>query len=188
MLPFALPFIAADGTFLSALDPRFAAVQGNIDVNTNAACGATPAATTVDMVGCFDPLAQADHRASGIVARIGGVSYAGLAVRCGAAGSGNGYWWLGTTGVALVGTLIAGAFAVLGNTTPLVATNALDFVAQGTSLLCYINGVLDTSFVDATFPTGVPGVAAFRDDNASGMTNFRATNLNLYAGTGRPWL
>lgn len=156
-------------------------MQGDIDINANAACGTTTG-VTVDMVGCYDPTFHADQSAAGVVARLGGVSYTGLALRCGAPGSGNGYWWVGTPGFAEVGTLTGGVFAVLGTTSAFVAGDVLEFIAQGTDILCYINGVLDTSFVDATYATGVPGVAAFRNDKASGMANLTVRNLVPDAG------
>lgn len=175
MLPFFTNFIASNGTLLSAFNSRFAAVAGDMDINTNAACGTSGG--SVDMVGCYDPTFKADQEASGILVRVADPDYAGLALRCGAPGSGNGYWWLLAGSVAEMGYLSGGAFTVLATTSLASSGDTLRFRAIGTSLLCYINGVLDTTVVDATYATGVPGVAAFRNGKNSGMGNLTVNNV-----------
>lgn len=180
MLPFQTNFVAPDGTSLPSFNSRFIATAGAVSIYGNLAVGDTGGAVT--LCALYDPLQSADQVVEGVVGAVGGISYTGLCVRCGLAGTGNGYWWLGTAGVAEFGTLTGGAFAVLGTTSPFAGGDALKIIAQGTSLQCYINGVLDTSFTDGTYPTGYAGICGFRDDHISGMQTLKVNNLNPFAG------
>lgn len=184
MLPFARTFIAPNGTLLPAFDPRFYVVQGNIVIDTDAACG-TSTDPVVDVVGIADAFAPAQF-VEGLVARLGGVSYTGLALRCGAPGSGDGYWWLGSAASGGdFGYILAGAFNVLFSPPAFAAGNFIRMeVDDSTNFNFLINGVSVATFSDATFPLGTAGISGFRNDLASGMANIRAGNLrpqpNLY--------
>jgi len=176
-------FIAPDGTFLPAFDPRFYNVNGALVIDTNAACG-TSGGSDVDIVGVSGSFAAAQF-AEGVVGRLGGVSYTGIAVRCGAAGSGNGYFWLGTPGVSFFEVLIGGVFSVIASPTPFAAGDLIRIEADS-SFELFINGVSVGVYSDGTFPGGAPAVAGFRADLASGMQSFRAGDLHSSGGLFMP--
>jgi len=175
MLPWGTDFVAPDGTGLPAFSGRLYDVAGAMAIYGNQAVGTDPGAIT--MAAVQDITTPPDQVVQGIVGGLGGVSYVGLAVRAGAPGSGNGYWWLGTLGFAEFGVLAAGVFAVLGVTGNFVGGDALMIQAQGASLRCYINGALDSTFVDGTYPAGMGGLCGFRDDHVSGLLSLRVSSL-----------
>jgi len=174
MFSFSRTFIAPNGTLLPAFDPLFYDVNGALVIDTDAACG-TSGGSDVDMVGVSGlwPSAQV---VEGVVGRLGGVSYTGLAVRCGAPGSGNGYFWLGTPGVSFFEVLVGGVFSVIASPTPFAAGDAIRIEAD-VDFELFINGASVGVYSDSTFASGNPGLAGFRADLASGLASFSAGSL-----------
>ncbi len=173
-------FIAPDGTLLPAFDPRFFNVNGGLVIDTNAACG-TSGGSDVDMVGVSGAFAAAQF-VEGVVGRLGGVSYTGLAFRCGAAGSGNGYFWLGTPGNSFLEVMVAGVYSVIATPAPFAAGDLIAVHAPDNNFELFINGVSVGVYSDGTYPTGTVGLSGFRTDLLSGMASFRAGDLNPSGG------
>jgi hypothetical protein len=180
---FSTSFVAPDGTLLPAFNPVFANVQGGLVINTNAACG-TGTDPLVDMVRVSLPFPAAQF-VEGVVDRLGGTSYTGLAIRCGAPGSGNGYYWIGTPGISYFGYLVAGVFNNLATPGAFAASDLIRIEAD-INFELFINGVSIGTIIDSTYSSGVIGIAGFRNDLASGMRSLRGGDLHPAGGLYMP--
>ena len=179
-------FIAANGTLLTAFNPSFFDVDGPMWVQNNGAVGSVGGATSI--TGVASGAWQPDQYAQGIVSLLDPltVGYVGYAVRCGAAGSGNGIAYLSTVapGNSFMLRYVAGVFSILGTGAAWASGDFIRIDAVGNVFTPWRNGVVADigPVVDGTYATGVGAVAGFRDDPLSLLGDFETGNV----GAGAP--
>ncbi len=181
MLPLIVPnFIATNGTFLTAFNAAFYNVLGAMYIQNNGALGSDGDS---HIAGVNDGSFLADHYAEAVISSLtaGSVGYVGVAVRCGAAASGNGYAYLTTCtgGNAFLLRYDVGSFTVLGTGAVLSPGDTIRLEAVGNVLTPKVNGVIADigAVTDNTYATGVGGAAGFRSDVLDLLGSFKTGNM-----------
>jgi hypothetical protein len=170
-------FTGTNGTGLAAYSANWAYVRGgttNFQIQTNAvACtnglGAHLFARRTETTFPTDHYAQCVLS----VASDDGSVAMGVAVRCGAAASGNGYGFFAAGGDNYVIELAGGSETTLGNGGAVIGVGSvMKFTATGTTLAPLDDGSATNTpgnQTDATFATGVPGISAYNDPQATSV-------------------
>lgn len=182
MLPFSSDFIAADGTLVTAFDPAFYSIQGDLQIVSNAAIG--NGAGAIDMVGIaesFDP----DQFVEATLIQVDLMdAYVGVCVRGQAASSGNGYYWIANGTTYFFGILAAGGFTNLDTgAVSFVDGSILRMEAEGGNISYWVDSVLLNTVADSTYAAGVAGLAAFLNVHCWGISHILAGNLGASVGS-----
>ncbi len=180
-LPVNIPnFIAADNTLLTAFNAAFYNLINSMWIQNNGAAGNNGGG--LSLVGYSDPAFLADQYAEATIKALdpGSSTYVGVAVRCGAAASGNGYAYM-TPGLgnAFLLSLVGGAFNVIGTGAILAVGDVIRIEAVGNVITPKVNGVVADigPVVDNTFATGMGGLSGFRSSTIDTLGSFRTGNI-----------
>lgn len=128
-----------------------------------------PNSSGAEVSAYYDGTFANDQYAEGVYYNnLVGSSYIGLAVR----GSGNTYYaWYCSNSASYLGKVISGSWNTIALGNVWTSGDTIRFEAEGTTLRCYINGVLDNSIdtdgqvTDATISSGNPGVSGYNTNN-----------------------
>ncbi len=181
-LPLVIPnFTASDGTLLTAFNPVFQDVLDPIWIQNNRAIGSTNASsiTAINETFSDDQFVEAIIGASD--AGTGTPIYTGIFVRCGAAGSGNGYGYLlSAAGGTFILRYASGVFAIIASDAQAPSPgDSIRFEAVGNLFTPKLNGVIATvgAFTDGMYASGRGGIGGFRTSSADGLSSVTAGNI-----------
>lgn len=178
MILYSSSFVAADNTLLTDFDSRFHDIIMPMWIQGNRAIGSVDGNNLTALTGItFND----DHWAEGVVGESDAgefLVYFGVAVRCGAPDSGNGYVYIasGAAGSYLL-RYDSGTYTVLASDSQLIApADVMRLEAVGNVITPYLNGVPATmGFVtDSTYGSGASGLGSFRQSTIVGLSSFSA--------------
>jgi hypothetical protein len=183
MPTFTTTFVAPDGTLLPAFNPLFYNVNNFMQIVSNLAVSSGSAST--DIVGINLPF-NADQYVEAVLGAVAGGVFTGVACRCGAAGSGNAYFYFGHDTISYFAKLIASAFTIFGTGSAFNAADLVRLEANGSLITPLLNGLADIAPVtDTDLPGGVLGASAYSNGGTtSGLQSLTAGDLFPPAASG----
>lgn len=181
MLPFSDSFTGPDGQALTVHNAGYVNVVGLAELFSNAAVGTILIDRTV--TAWAGDVFQADQYAQGLLAGPGGAGRAGVAVRCGGAGSNTFYAFYNYIAGPFTRLIkvVAGVGVGLAAPGPVAAPgDVLRLEVSGNTLTPYVNGVVSPigPIVDVDIVAGTGGVYFFDDDPDDRLEDFITGDLN----------
>ena len=178
-LPVTQTFTCANGTPLSTCDANWTTVVGTIDINNNAARGATALQYNY-AAWTGDTMANDQYVETTALGFVGvSTSLPGSAVR-GSSSSASAYICItdGTTGYLQLLTSSSAGTTIATGAMAATAGDKILLEASGTLLTCKVNGITVLSGTDATLTGGRAGIVWYGLGATTAIDTWTAGNLS----------